>query len=125
MKSKFATAINCIDGRVQVSVAEFIKNRYSIDYVDMITVPGPDKLLSECKDTNEIESVKNKISISCSKHGSKHLFIVGHYDCAGNPCIKEEHSQQIKKAMDNIKAWGLNLEINGIWIDKEWKASLI
>ena len=31
---KFATAINCIDGRVQVPLADFIKANYNIDYVE-------------------------------------------------------------------------------------------
>ncbi|MBU1998987.1 MAG: hypothetical protein KKE64_05785 [Candidatus Omnitrophica bacterium] len=91
MKSKFATAINCIDGRVQLSVTEFIKNSYDIDYVDMVTVPGPDKLLSEYKNIIEIESIRNKVLISCNSHNSNIIFIIGHYDCAGNPCAEVDH----------------------------------
>ena len=125
MNFKFATAINCIDGRVQAAVAEFIKNSYNVDYVDMITVPGPDKLLSEYKNIHEIESIKSKMLVSCSKHDSKLLFITGHYACAGSPCGKESHLRQIRKAVQNIKAWGLNLEIAGIWLDKVHKASLV
>ena len=60
MKFKFATAINCIDGRVQTPVAEFIKKSYHIDYVDMITIPGPDRVLSEFADVDEIESIKKR-----------------------------------------------------------------
>lgn len=38
---KFAAAINCMDGRTQVPVIEFLKNKYGVDYVDMITEPDP------------------------------------------------------------------------------------
>ena len=124
MKSKFATAINCIDGRVQLPVAEFIRKNYDVKYVDMITTPGPDKLLSEYKDTGEIEAVKNKVSISCNAHKSKLVFIAGHHDCAGNPCAEENHLKQIKKAVENVKGWGLDSEVYGIWVDKEGKVHL-
>jgi hypothetical protein len=122
MKFKFAAAINCIDGRVQAPVAEFIRNTYDIDYIDMITTPGPDKLLSEYNDIAEIESIKNKLLISRNNHNSGLVFIAGHCDCAGNPCIKEDHLQQIRKAVENIKAWGMGMQIYGIWVDEEQKA---
>ncbi|MGB3082317.1 MAG: carbonic anhydrase, partial [Candidatus Omnitrophota bacterium] len=47
MKKSFATAINCIDGRAQKPVTEFAIRKFKVDYVDLITEPGPDKVLSE------------------------------------------------------------------------------
>jgi carbonic anhydrase len=125
MKPKFATAINCIDGRVQAPITEFIRNGYGIDYVDMITTPGPDKILSEYENNHEIESIKKKVLISCTNHESKLIFIAGHHDCAGNPCAEERHQQQIRKAIQRVKGWGMNLEIYGIWVDKDQKTFLI
>ncbi|MFC1892716.1 carbonic anhydrase [Chloroflexota bacterium] len=46
----FATAINCIDGRVQVPVIDWLRRQYGADYVDMITGPGPERFLAEGKD---------------------------------------------------------------------------
>jgi len=123
--NKFATAINCIDGRVQVPLSDFIKANYNIDYVDMITVPGPDKVLSGYEDANEIESIRRKVLISCDKHDSRLLFIAAHYDCAGNPCDEKEHLRQVKKAIENVEKWNINSEIFGLWIDKELRVSLI
>ena len=103
----------------------FIKNNYDIEYVDMITVPGPDKILSESEDGHEINAIKNKVFISRDSHGSKLIFIAGHYDCAGNPCEEEKHLRQIKKAIGNVKEWIGNSEIYGIWVDKDRKVFLI
>ena len=125
MKFKFATAINCIDGRVQLPVAEFIKDNYGIDYVDMITVPGPDKVLSECKDIYEIESIKNNTLFSYNNRDSKLIFIVSHYNCLGNPCAERAHLRQLRKAMENIKKWCAHAKVHGIWVDKERKAILV
>lgn len=47
---KFATAINCMDGRTQQPIINFMKYWYRIDYVDMINEPGPVKALAEHKD---------------------------------------------------------------------------
>ena len=125
MKSKFATAINCIDGRVQAPVSEFIRRNYGIDYVDMVTLPGPDKVLSECKDIQEIESIKSKVLISCNSHGSKLIFIAGHSDCAGNPVREEEHCRQIEQAVQNIEEWNLEVDVYGIWVNASWEVKLI
>ena len=32
---KFTTAINCMDGRVQLALLEYIKNKYKVDYLDI------------------------------------------------------------------------------------------
>ena len=67
---KFATAINCIDGRVQIPVIEWLKKEYGVNYVDMITEPGPDKVLSENKSDFTLQEIKRKVEISISKHAS-------------------------------------------------------
>ena len=37
-KITFATAINCMDGRVQIPVIEYLKKEFKVDYVDMILI---------------------------------------------------------------------------------------
>jgi len=49
---KFATAINCMDGRVQTPVIKWLKNEYKVNYIDMITEPGPNKILAESKENS-------------------------------------------------------------------------
>ena len=84
MADAFATAVNCMDGRVQHAVAELLKKKYKVDYVDMITEPGLDGVLATNQDKAAIESIKRKIGISTGRHGSKHIAVAGHHDCAGN-----------------------------------------
>jgi hypothetical protein len=45
MHFRFGTAINCIDGRTQEPVLEFMKQKYNIDGVDMVTFPGVDAVI--------------------------------------------------------------------------------
>jgi len=118
---KFATAINCIDGRVQIPVIEWLKKEYGVNYVDMITEPGPDKVLSENKNDFTLQEIKRKVEISISKHASKLVAIVGHHNCAGNPVEKETHLKQISSAIETIKMWNLDIDIIGLWVDENWK----
>jgi len=119
----FATAINCMDGRTQIPVIEFMKNRYRVEYVDTITEPGPDKILAENKDHTIVMSIKKRVEISAMKHSSKAIAIVGHYDCAGNPVDKDAHIKHIKAAMKTVRSWGYNIEIVGLWVDEDWKVT--
>ena len=36
---KFATSISCMDGRIQIPISQWIKENYSVDFVDTITEP--------------------------------------------------------------------------------------
>jgi carbonic anhydrase len=119
-KYKFATALNCMDGRVQIPIIEFLKKKFKVDYVDMITEPGIDKILAE-GNKELISWIKEKIKISVKKHNSKVIAIVGHADCAGNPVEKEKHIEQIKKGMKIIKLMKLNVRIIGLWVNENWQ----
>lgn len=46
-QQRFATAINCIDGRAQVPALDWIKLHCNVHFVDLITEPGADKVLTE------------------------------------------------------------------------------
>jgi len=117
----FATAINCMDGRVQLPVIEYMKNRYGVDYVDMVTEPGPNKILAENGDKTTIESIKRRAKISVERHNSKQIAIVGHHDCAGNPTHKETQIKHILSAIKTVKSWGFDVQITGLWVDENWR----
>ena len=119
---KFATSISCMDGRIQTPINQWIRENYSIDYVDTITEPGVDKKVAE--DVN-LESLKSKILISVNIHKSRLIVISGHYDCAGNPVSNEMHISQITKGIEVINSWNLDAKVIGIWIDENWSINSI
>jgi len=122
-EGKFATAINCMDGRVQLPVTAFLKKKYGVDYVDMITEPGPNGILAANTNQAAIDSIKRRVGISTTKHGSKHIAIAGHHDCAGNPVDKDTHLAHIRSAIKAVKSWGVKAEVIGLWVDDKWKVS--
>lgn len=119
----FATAINCMDGRVQIPVNEWLRRRFSVDYVDTITEPGPNKILAENKDSSAVASIKRRVDISVNKHGSKFIAIAGHHDCAGNPVDKATQLAQTRAAVKTVKSWSLAVSVVGLWVDEGWEVS--
>ncbi len=117
---KFATSINCVDGRIQFPISNWIKQKYSIDYVDTITHPGSDKVMSE-KKIDDITQIKSKVLISINAHNSKIIVVSGHHDCASNLSTKEMHLIQIQKSINIVKSWKLPVNVIGLWVNDQWK----
>jgi hypothetical protein len=117
---KFVTAINCMDGRVQLPVIDWMKKHTTADFVDMITEPGPNKILAENNENGIIQSLKKRVEISVVKHASFQIAIIGHFDCAGNPVDKETQLEQIQAAVQTIQGWGFQIHVIGLWVDDHW-----
>jgi hypothetical protein len=121
MNSKtFVCAINCMDGRVQDAVKNYMKENYGADYVDMVTEPGPNKILADNSEKEIIENIKKRVEISVGHHGSKVVSVVGHFGCAGNPTEKEVQIGHLKKAEETVKSFGFPVEIVLLWVDGDW-----
>jgi hypothetical protein len=117
----FGTAINCIDGRTQQPIIDYIKQNYGVDIVDMITFPGADEIFSNERRLVEASLARHSASISVEKHDSRIIAVVGHYDCAGNPGDKSHHYVQIRKALQEISLWKLPAKIIGLYVNDNWQ----
>ena len=116
MSFKFGTAINCIDGRTQEPVIDFMKHKYEIDGVDMVTFPGVDGIILS-SNSDAIALIRKAVSISIEKHGSRIIAVVGHFDCAGNPGNREHHYAHIGKAVQQVSSWNFKVEIVGLYVN--------
>lgn len=116
----FCTAINCMDGRVQVPVNDFCQRRFSAEFVDTITEPGPVRLLAERADQHALDSVMDRLAISLDKHGSVGVAIVAHDDCTGNPASESVQLTQLREAASWLQASYPGVEVIALWIDGDW-----
>lgn len=123
---KFGTVINCIDGRVQIPVLEYLKAHSDADYFDACNEAGPVKILSERVDTCRMVALKEQIRLSVEDHGSRIITLVGHYDCTGNPVDRERKVEQMKDALSYLqRAYGEEILYLGLYVNENWKVEEI
>ena len=116
----FATAVNCMDGRVQLPVIAFLRDRFGVEYVDAITEPGPVRLLAEEDDSDEKWSILRRVNISISKHKSRGIAVMAHHDCAGSPAGEPEQRRQLHAATHYLAQQFPRVDVLGLWVGPAW-----
>ncbi|MCX8025758.1 MAG: hypothetical protein N3A60_11195 [Thermanaerothrix sp.] len=116
----FCTAINCMDGRVQLPVIRYLQARFDAPFVDMITEPGPNLILADRSNALKIQSILERLAISVQKHASVGIAVVGHHDCAGNPAPRQTQIAHLQEAVRFLKTHYESLPIIGLWVDENW-----
>jgi len=122
MGSKFGTAINCIDGRIQLPINQWLKTNYNIDNVDTITEHGIVKLFTN---NNESAKIHSKVLHSINESDSQIILVSAHHACEGNQVSKDEQIRQIKNAISKIKSWELPVPVIGTWINEQFQVEVI
>lgn len=118
---KFGTSIHCMDGRIQEPIINYIKANFDIEYIDIITEAGPNGVIANRTSEEAINSIHKRIIISTELHGSDHIFIAGHYDCAGNPVSKDVHLRHIDKSAEYIQSKYPEAVIVKLWVNDKWE----
>ena len=118
---RFGTVINCMDGRVQLPVIEYLQKRFAVDCVDSITEAGPNLILAGRENPALVDSILGRLKISIEKHQSVGVAVVGHHGCAGNPAPQDLQIMHIKKAVQFIRGRHANLKVIGLWVGSNWQ----
>ncbi|MBN1557106.1 MAG: hypothetical protein JW951_03050 [Lentisphaerae bacterium] len=112
----FCTAINCMDGRAQLPVIRFLQKRFDAEYVDIVSEPGPNRILAGGEDQESIASIERRVRISVQQHGSNGVAVIGHDDCAGNPAPEAEQNGQTLAAVRRLRATFPEVPVIGLWL---------
>ena len=116
----FCTAVNCIDGRVQMPVIRYLQNHFDVLYVDVVSEAGPVRVLADPADSDEKTSMLRRAGVSASAHNSNLIAVVAHADCAGNPVSEEQQSRQLVASVEALAAQFPESLVLGLWVDGEW-----
>jgi hypothetical protein len=119
----FCTAVACIDGRVQLPVIAYLKKRFNVEYVDIVTEPGPNLILGELTNYSAMESIFERINISVKYHGSVGIAVMGHHDCYGNPGDKDKQIINIQASVRRIRLRYKDVPVIGLWVNEKWEVS--
>jgi hypothetical protein len=119
---KFGTAINCMDGRVQLPVLEYLKKNFDLDFIDTANEAGPLKILTERTDKCRLLSLKERITFSVDARDSRIIAVAGHHDCLGNPAPREKQQDQIGQVLEYLrKAYGEHILYLGLYVNDRWE----
>lgn len=113
----FGCAVNCMDGRVQAPVSDWVKTTFGVQYVDMVTEAGPDGILAHGP-SQLVESIQSRVRVSTGPHSARVVIVAGHAGCAGNPVSPEQHIADVQAGMRTVASWGLNVTIVGLWVSE-------
>lgn len=119
----FGTVINCMDGRIQLPVINFLMERFGVEYIDNVTAAGPVRVLSGRNDGGSLQSIIDRVDISVNCHKSGKIAVVGHYDCAGVKAELEEHKKMVSDSVEFFRNKYPNTDVIGLWVDSSWKVS--
>jgi len=119
MRFNFASAVNCIDGRVQLPVIEYLKREAGVDFVDMITEPGVCAVLAENREEAVVAALKHKVELSIRRHGSRVVAVVGHHDCAACAKNRVEQEAALLAAGDTVRAWNPGTPVMLLWVGED------
>ena len=119
----FAAAINCIDGRTQAAVLDFVRKRFRVQFVDLITEPSPVRVLARRGDRTALKSIARRVDFSIRVHEVESLAVVAHHDCRANPEADERQQEQLTRAVEYLGRCYESLEIIGVWVNFSWGAT--
>ncbi len=115
----FCAVINCLDGRTQLPVINFLMKRFDVKYVDMITDAGPLGIMASMPDSSGAQALIGRVNIAIQAHGIQALAIAGHWDCRGNPVPKETQLEQQHTVVLRYRKLFPQLTIIGLWVDED------
>ncbi|TDQ42788.1 carbonic anhydrase [Aureibacillus halotolerans] len=117
-QKEFVTVINCMDGRVQESVQQWMQETHNAKYVDSITDAGPNKLILDGTE-DDIKRFKKMLDVSILIHHSSLVAVVGHEGCAGNPAPEREQCTMTEKAAEIIQSWYPDVQVIALYATLE------
>ncbi len=121
----FYTAVNCMDGRVQLPVINYLTVRFKAEYIDSVTEAGPVLYLAEKTGSEQTKSIRRRTDISIKNHKSTGIAVIAHHDCAGNPADEQTQISQLMLAVNFFAGHYPNVEIIGLWVDSNFSVKEI
>jgi hypothetical protein len=109
-------AITCLDGRVQRPVVDYMRRTYGVDYVDLITEPGPEWALTDPTRAGVQAGIHRNARFSVEGHDAELIAVTAHDDCLGNDANSGKRLAQLRAAQHVVTGWDLGVDVIGLWV---------
>lgn len=110
----FGVALTCIDGRISEVVQQQLRSEWGVDFLDLVTLPGPEAAVSELPAKH---AVWDALRISVKRHGSTRAAVVAHTDCAANAVDLETRRAQLREAVFEVREVLPRIDVTGWLVD--------
>lgn len=110
----FGVALTCIDGRISQVVQQQLREEWGVDFVDMVTLPGPEAAVP---DLPEQHAVWDALRISVQQHGSTRVAVVAHTDCTANAVAIDTRREQVRDAVFEVRDVLPRTDVTGWVVD--------
>ena len=118
---RFCMAINCMDGRAQLPVIHYLRRRFDVEFVDMVSEPGPNRILAAGREAVRTTAIEQRVRLSIDRHQSVGIAVIRHHDCAGNPAPRNEQIAQVCDAIEFLRPHCGGKPLIGLWVDENWQ----
>ena len=115
----FASALSCIDGRIQRPVNDYLRSHFGAEYIDTVTRAGIIKHLTASYDS-ATSAIVNDLEASIRAHGSTQIALVAHHECAGNPEDDDTQMAQLSEAVEHFRRRYPDSDVIGLWLGEGW-----
>lgn len=115
-RASFGVALTCIDGRAAPVVHRELCREWGVDFIDLVTLPGPEAALPELP---EQHAVWDALQISVRRHGATRAAVVAHTDCAANDVDVDTRREQVREALFEVRHLLRSVDVTGWLVDTE------
>ena len=99
----FAVAVTCIDGRFHEALASWMKSRFGVEHIDLVTAPGVSAALAS-GDVGVTDGTLTRLRPSLEAHHAAAVVVAAHEDCAGDPSRRREQLADLRLATARLRA---------------------
>ncbi len=99
----FAVAVTCIDGRFHEALTSWMKSRFDVAHVDLVTAPGVSAALAT-GDAVVTDGTLTRLRPSLEAHHAAAVVVAAHEDCAGDPSRRREQLAGLHLATARLRA---------------------
>lgn len=99
---KLAIGVFCADWRLHqegVHINNAVCKALGVDGVDVIAIPGPDKVCAVDDYVLERDQLVKWLDLLVDAHKSVAIAFVAHYNCAGHPVEDEQHDKDVEQML--------------------------
>ena len=93
-----------------------MRRTYGVDYVDLITEPGPEWALTDPTRARVQAAIYRNARFSVEGHDAELIAVTAHDDCLGNDADSGTRLAQLRAAQHLVTGWDLGVDVIGLWV---------